>query len=372
MKKKICVIITARPSYSRVKTVLESLSKKNVELQIITSATANLSIYGDVSKIIEDDGFNILKKFYNNIEGTNKISMAKTTALSIIDLCSFFNLIKPDAIITIADRFETLSTSIAASYLNIKLIHLQGGEISGNIDNKVRNANSSLADIHFVCTDQSKTRVKSIATETQHIYNYGCPSIDLVKKYSSIKYKFNYSDLKGVGDLKYNDKDYVLVMQHPVTNSKLSTEFQIEQTLSAIKKLNMNTIWFWPNADSGADKISKRLRIFRENEINSKIYFIKNLPPKKFIPLINNSKCLIGNSSLGIRECSFLGIPVVNIGERQINRERGNNVVNSDYNSKEIFKKIKLQIKRDRFPSELIFGKGNSGKKIAEKIIQII
>ena len=259
-KKKIAVVITARPSYSRIKTVLVHLKKLNNDLLIITSASANLDKYGNVSKQIEKDGFEIKYRLYNNIEGTNDLSMIKSTALAIQDLSSIFYIENPEYVITIADRFETLSTSIAASYQRIKLIHIQGGEVSGNIDNKVRNANTTLSDFHFVSTANSEKRILAMGCNAEKVFNYGCPSVDLALEYSSRT--VNISEIQGLGKLNLNNPDYLVVMNHPDTELASEAGEQTKELLNAILKLGLNTFWFWPNPDSGSDAISKVLRKF--------------------------------------------------------------------------------------------------------------
>ena len=142
--RKICVVITARPSYSRIKTALEAINNnKNLELQLVLAGSALLDKYGKVSKVIEDDGFTISEKIYNVIEGEFPTAMAKTTGIAITELATTFYNLKPDIVVTIADRFETIATSISATYQNIPLAHIQGGEVTGNIDEKVRHANTN-------------------------------------------------------------------------------------------------------------------------------------------------------------------------------------------------------------------------------------
>ena len=159
-KRKICAVITARPSYSRIRTALKAIqAHPKLELQLVVAASALLGRYGNAINYIEEDGFKIDEKVFIVLEGENKTSMAKTTGLGVMELANTFYNLKPDAVITIADRFETIATSIAASYQNIPLVHIQGGEVTGNIDEKVRHANTKLADIHFVASDEAKARV---------------------------------------------------------------------------------------------------------------------------------------------------------------------------------------------------------------------
>ena len=179
VKRKICVVITARPSYSRIKTALIAIKNHpKLELQLVIAGSALLNRYGSSIDYIENDGFEIKEKVFMVLEGDNATSMGKTTGLGIMELSSVFYRLQPDAVITIADRFETIATSIAASYQNIPLVHIQGGEVTGNIDEKVRHANTKLADIHLVASQDAYERVIKMGERPEVVFNTGCPSID--------------------------------------------------------------------------------------------------------------------------------------------------------------------------------------------------
>ena len=374
-KRKICAVITTRPSYSRIKTALLAIKKHpKLELQLVVAGSALLGRYGSAVDVIEKDGFHINEKVFMVLEGENKTAMAKTTGLGVMELANVFYNLKPDAVITIADRFETIATSIAASYQNIPLIHIQGGEVTGNIDEKVRHANTKLADIHFVASDDAKDRVIKLGEEPDSVINTGCPSIDLAKEIKeNSELSFNpIEKYGGVGsDLDWENKGYIVVMQHPVTTEYEAAKEDVLKTLKAVTELNIPTFWFWPNVDAGADGTSNGIRTFRELNKPENIHFFKNMEPHDFLRLLLNSKCLIGNSSVGIRECSYLGVPVVNIGTRQNRRERGNNVLDVNYNKEEIKKAIKDQIKNMNISSSTIYGNGESGQKMADLLAEI-
>ena len=155
-------------------------------------------------------------------------------------------------------------------------------------------------------------------------------------------------------------------MHHPETTKFNQTYNQIRQTIDAIIKIkDIKIVWLWPNIDAGSDIISKQIRILRENKSMTNISFFKNFSPEEYIKLIYNSECLVGNSSSGIRESSFLSIPVVNIGFRQKNRERGFNVIDVGYNKNEIYSAIIKQMKRKKIKKSNLYGDGFSQRKIA-------
>ena len=368
--KKICVVITARPSYSRIKSLLTAINENpNLELQLILGASALLERYGSVIDTIKQDGFEPTEIIHMVIEGGDLSTSAKSTGLGIIELSTAFNNLKPDIVLTVADRFETIATAIAASYSNIPLAHVQGGEISGSIDEKVRHAVSKLSDIHFVATEKSKERLIKMGETMESVFLTGCPSIDIVKNVvdHSLFENFDpFDSYGGVGGKFDSQSGYIVVLQHPVTTEYNDAAFQIEQTLLAIQKINYPTFWFWPNVDAGSDKISKSIRNHRENKDLENVYFLKNVSPEDFIKLMVNAKCLVGNSSAGIRECSYIGTPVVNIGNRQLGREKGLNVIDSGYDYSTILKSTAKQMSNDRYPQNNLYGDGSAGIKISK------
>lgn len=368
-KRKICAVVTARPSYSRIKTALHAIQKHpNLELQLVIAGSALLGRYGNTIDFIEKDGFEVAERVFMVLEGENPTSMAKTTGLGVMELANVFHNLQPDAVITIADRYETIATSIAAAYQNIPLVHIQGGEVTGNIDEKVRHANTKLADIHLVASEDARERVIKMGENPNQVFNTGCPSIDIAAKIlKSPKLDFDpIEKYGGVGKHIHWDQGYLVVMQHPVTTEYDSARKDIMTTLEVIHELDIPTFWFWPNVDAGSDGTSNGIRTFREQQQPKNIHFFKNMEPDDFLRLLINSKCLIGNSSAGIRECSFLGVPVVNIGSRQNGRKRGQNVLDVNHEKKEITDAIKTQIKRSDISSDSIYGHGNSGEDIAE------
>jgi UDP-N-acetylglucosamine 2-epimerase/N-acetylmannosamine kinase len=369
--KKICVVVTARPSYSRIKTALTAIKNHpKLELQLVIAGSALLGRYGNAVEFIEKDGFTVDEKVFMVLEGENPTAMAKTTGLGVMELANVFFKLQPDAVITIADRFETIATSIAAAYQNIPLVHIQGGEVTGNIDEKVRHANTKLADVHLVASEDAKERVIKMGENPKMVVNTGCPSIDLAKEIAKNP-KLDFNPIKkygGVGE-SINWKDgYLVVMQHPVTTEYKQAKVDVTKTLMAIGELNIPTFWFWPNVDAGSDGTSSGIRSYREIHQPKNIHFFKNMEPNDFLRLLKNSECLIGNSSVGIRECSYLGVPVVNIGTRQHRRQRGKNVIDVMYRKDAIKNAIKNRMDTTIIESEHIYGDGEAGQRIADTL----
>jgi UDP-hydrolysing UDP-N-acetyl-D-glucosamine 2-epimerase len=370
-RRKVCVVITARPSYSRIKTALSAIQNRpDLELQLVVGASALLDRYGTAVRYIENDGFPIAARVYMVLEGENPATMAKTTGLGLLELATVFDNLKPDVVVTIADRYETLATAVAASYMNIPVAHVQGGEVTGSIDEKVRHAVTKLSSLHFVSTTAAAERVVKMGEEPATVFVTGCPSIDLAAEVVRSP-QFDFDPLErygGVGARLDLSGDYLVVMQHPVTTEYEEARNHALETLHAVRDLDLPTLWFWPNVDAGSDGTSNAIRSFREVARPGNIHFFKNMEPLDFLRVLIHSRCLVGNSSVGIRECSFLGVPVVNIGTRQAGRDRARNVFDVAYNRTEILEGIRRQIANGRYPSDHMYGNGDAGRRIAESL----
>ena len=366
--RKVCVVVTARPSYARIKSVLEAVrDRHDLELQLVVGASALLERYGPAIDVIRADGFEPDAIAYMVVEGENLVTTAKSTGLGVVELASIFERLQPDIVVSVADRYETIATAIAASYMNIPLAHVQGGEITGSIDEKVRHAVTKLADIHLVCTELAAERVVRMGEEPTKVFLTGCPSIDLADRVAKEQAAFDpFERYAGVGEEFDVDQDYVVIMQHPVTTEYMDATNQIDETLVALTRVQLSVFFFWPNVDAGSDRISKRIRQFREENDLPHVYFFKNLPPEDFLRLISRARCVIGNSSVGIRECSYLGVPVVNIGTRQHGRERGPNVIDVESSSDEIVAALERHLSAEPVPRVHLYGDGQAGGRIAE------
>jgi len=373
-KRKICVVVTARPSYSRIKTVMRAVDDNpELELQLVVAASALLDRYGTAVNYILEDGFKINERVFMVLEGEDLTTMAKSTGLGVLELATVFDNLKPDVVITVADRYETIATAIAASYMNIPVAHVQGGEVTGSIDEKVRHAVTKLSDIHFVTTSKSAERVIKMGEDPIKVHITGCPSIDLaaeVMKNPELDFD-PFEKYGGVGKGISLKNGYLIVMQHPVTTQYSQAKNQVFETLHAVKNIGLPTLWFWPNVDAGSDGTSKGIRIFREQQNPDNIHFFKNMAPTDFLKILYNSKGIVGNSSVGIRECVFLGVPTTNIGDRQTGRERGKNVIDTDYDKYQIERAITQHLENGKYQQDILYGDGKAGEQIAKLLTNI-
>ena len=368
MRRKVCVVVTARPSYSRIKTALAAIAKHpELELQLVVGASALLDRYGTAIRYIEEDGFEVRARVYMVLEGENIAAMAKTTGLGLLELATVFDNLKPDVVVTIADRYETLATAVAAAYMNIPLAHVQGGEITGSIDEKVRHAVTKLSNLHFAASHPAAERLLRLGEDPETVFVTGCPSIDLAAEVAS-RPQPDFDPLGkygGVGAALDLSGGYIVVLQHPVTTEYAEARRHVQETLEAVEEVGLPALWFWPNVDAGSDGTSNAIRHFREVAHPRHIHFFKNMAPTDFLRVVLKSRCLVGNSSVGIRECSYLGVPAVNIGTRQAGRDRGGNVRDTGYNRKEITAAIRAHLGNGRFPADRLYGDGAAGERIA-------
>ena len=338
-----------------------------IDLRIVLAASALLDRYGRVADIVRKDGFDIAAEVYSVLEGDDIAQSVRGVGIALMELASVLSRLGPHAVVTIADRYETIANAIAASYMNVPLIHIQGGEFTGSIDNKVRHAVTKLADVHFVASELARHRVVSMGEDPFLVVNTGCPSVDLAAEVGRRpELDFDpFARYTGTGPAFDLSDGYVVVLQHPVTTEHAEAQDQANRTLQAVAGLGKPVFWFWPNVDTGSDGTSKALRVFRERQPGQPFHFFKNMLPNDFLRLIVNGACLIGNSSVGIRECAFLGAPVVNIGTRQNGRERGPNVIDVPYEVEAIRTAALRQIQHGRYPASHIYGNGTAGRRIA-------
>jgi UDP-hydrolysing UDP-N-acetyl-D-glucosamine 2-epimerase len=369
-RRKVCVVVNSRANYGRIKSFLRAASDHpDLQLQLIVGASALLYRFGSAIDIIRGDGFEPLAIVHSVVDGETPVTMAKSVGLGTIELATHFEALKPDVVLTVADRFETIATAIAASYMNIPVAHTQGGEVTGSIDENVRHAITKLSHIHFPATERGRDFLLRMGEQPDTIHVTGCPSIDVLVD-TDLSLPANiFARNRGVGAELDVSKPFVMVLQHPVTTEYGEGLAQIEATLEAVDRIGrqgLQVIWLWPNADAGSDDVAKGLRVFRENHDPDYLHLYRNFSPEDYARLLNNTACMIGNSSSGLRESAFLGTPSVNIGTRQRGRDRALNVVDAPHNADAIYNAIKRQLAHGRYPRSLLFGDGGSGKRIAE------
>src|SRR3989344_1846342 len=374
-KRKVCFIITSFVHYSRSLLILDALKKRSdTELHIIIGGTALLAKYSSkyayVRNILEEEGFKNLYEVYFNLEGDSPTVKAQTAGLGLIEFAHLFNNIKPDVVVVRGDRFEVLSAATAASYMHIPIAHIEGGDVTGTLDETVRHSITKLAQIHFVTNNDARRRVIAMGEPRRYVFNFGSPEIEVVDKVINGRLRIDLSKT-GSGAVIDPKEGYLMVMYHPVSTEVAGLQEKTRALLSVVHGLALPTLWFWPNFDLGAEDISRELRIFNDSTKDHRIRFLRYLPPREFLTLLKDSRCLIGNSSAGIKECSYLGIPVVNVGSRQVGRLRAGNVLDAKEDPVGLRRAIKRQLAVGRYPTANVYRRGETSKRIASTIATI-
>lgn len=369
--RKVCVVVASRANLARITTVLEAVREHpQLDLQVIAAASALLERFGSAD-MLEQAGFTPDAKIRLIIEGQTPVTMAKSTGLGLLELPSAFEMLEPDIVVTVADRFETIATAIAAAYMNILVAHTQGGEVSGSIDESVRHAVTKLAHVHFPATELSARRIIAMGEDPRHVFNVGCPSIDLAARTQPGTRRDALRQHGGDGSPIDPDQPFLLVMQHAVTTEYGQSLDQINATLAAVSSIGMQALVFWPNVDAGSYEVSMGIRAYREQGLADRCHFFRNLPAEDFIGLMTHCDCMIGNSSAALREGAYLGTPAVSVGTRQQDRECAPNVVFASHDPHEIADAIRAQIAHGRYEPSDMFGDGSAGRVIADVLASV-
>ena len=368
-RRKICVVVGSRANYSSIKSAMCAIREhRDLELQVVVMASALLSRFGSVVDLVRKDGFEVTARASVIVEGETPVTMAKSTGLGLVELPTIFDLLRPDVVVSVGDRFGTMATAIGAAYMNIPLAHTMGGEVSGTIDESIRHAVTKLAHIHFPASQDAGDRIIRMGEDPRHVHVVWCPRIDLLAQLvngDAAPLPPEWFERAGVGGHVDLEQPFLLVSQHPVTTEYGDGERQIFETLAAVRMIGMPTVFLWPNADAGSEDVARGIRKFREQVAHEQIRFYKHIPVELFVRVMKRAACMIGNSSAAIREGAFLGVPAVNVGSRQSGRQRGANVIDVEHDAEQIVAAVRRQLARGPFDSDPVYGDGRAGHRIA-------
>lgn len=372
--RRICVVLVDRANYGRMYPVMHEIrAERNLQLVTVCAGTMLLERFGRAVQVVKDDGFEVDGEVYMELEGSTPTTMAKSIGMGIVEFSSEFQRLKPDIVLLIGDRYESLSAAIAAVYMNIPVAHLQGGEVSGSIDESARHAITKLAHLHFPATRRSRDYILRMGERTDCVINVGCPSGDCVQDLDNNLSVEEFNRL-GVGGVIDPDNPFLLVIFHPVTTRFGDEKDEVSQLLEALHDLACPTMWIWPNIDAGSDHISKAIRSYRErSQYGSEwLRLVKNLEPRIFQKALKKAACAVGNSSSFIRDSTFTGTPVVLIGDRQSCREHGGNLKNVKPEKTAILHTIRQQLDHGPYAVEKIYGDGTASRQIVRHLKDFI
>ncbi|GHE53514.1 UDP-N-acetylglucosamine 2-epimerase [Roseivirga thermotolerans] len=360
--RKVFVLIERRADYSRYKPILEKLkADPYFEIYLVVTGICLLDIHGKDLNYIEDDGFKI-DATIDMFDPQGKDSggeMVKAMARVLTAVVDELEKAQPDVVLSGFDIGGNFAVTVAAAHMNIPVAHIQGGEVTGSIDESIRHAMSKFSHIHFPATQDARDRLVKLGENPEDIYVVGCPSIDVLMSTPHLPKE----ELEEEFDLDFS-KPFVLMIQHPVTTESLSSHQQIRETIKAVKNLDIQCVALLPNNDAGYSKIIEEVKA-------SGIKWYPSLPTVKFVNLYRNAWALVGNSSSGIHETPSLKIPAVNIGNRQMGRERAENVIDVPNNSEAIEAGIRKALYDTEFREfvsgiENPYGTGDSAKRIVD------
>ncbi len=366
-RRKVCVVVASRANLARILTVLEAArAHPGLQLQVVVAASALLERFGGALGALDAAGFTPDAKIRLVIEGQTPATMAKSAGLGLLELPTVFEMLEPDIVVTVADRFETIATAIAAAYMNIPVAHTQGGEVSGSIDESVRHAVTKLSHVHFPATELSARRIVAMGEDPQFVFNVGCPGIDLAARTPLGTPGAALKRLVGQATVVDPDAPFLVVMQHPVTTEFGDGLDQITATLDAVSSIGTQALVFLPNVDAGGDDIARGIRQFRQHGLADRCHFVGNVAAEDFVVLMAHCAAIVGNSSAALREGAYLGTPAVSVGTRQSHRECGPNVTFASHDPLDIAEAIRAQMIHGPYEPNHLFGDGTAGRQVAD------
>ncbi len=363
--RKVCVVLVDRANYGRMKPVMQAIKDHaGLELQVLATGTMVLERFDQPVRVVRNDGFQVDGEVYVELEGSTPTTMAKSIGFALIEFASEFHRLKPDVVLLIGDRYEALAAAVAAAYMNITLVHVQGGEVSGSIDESARHAISKFAHFHFPSTKRSAEYLIRMGERPDTILGTGCPSSDIAAALDS-RLASEIVNSRGAGAEIDVTKPFLLVVFHPTTTEYGGERQQMETLLAALDELRVQTLLLWPNIDAGSDHISKVIRTFRSTHDSEWIRTLTNLTPENYLKVLANAACAVGNSSSFVRDAGYFGTPVVLVGNRQSGRETDEHAMRIPVEKDAILAAVKKQLTHGRYAPSTLYGDGHVSARIA-------
>lgn len=371
-RRKVCVTLVDRANYGRLKPVMEALREHPaIDLQVVVGGTMVLERFGGSARVLEQDGFTIEGRVYMELEGSTPATMAKSVGLAIMEFTNEYQRLQPDVVVLIGDRYEALGAAIAAAYMNLTLVHLQGGEVSGSIDESARHAISKFAHYHVPSTDRAAEYLIRMGETPESILTVGCPSSDIARELDRTLPE-DYLNHVGNGAQISLDHPFLLSVFHPTTTEFGSASDQMQALLHALDQVRYPTVMLWPNIDAGSNHISKTIRRFRDqNATHCWLRMVTNFDPETYQKLLAKAACLVGNSSSFVRDAGYFGTPVVLVGDRQAGRERDAHVVPVAAEADAIARALRQQLEHGRYAPSTLYGDGHVAPRVADAIAQL-
>lgn len=367
-KRRVAVVLVDRANYGRLKPVMRAVQDHpGLEIAVIAAGTMVLERFSTPVKILEKDGFPVDARVYMEVEGSVPVTMAKSFGLGVIEFANEFQRLAPDIVLIIGDRYEALAAAVAAAYMNLCIVHVQGGEVSGSIDESARHALSKFAHYHVPSTRRAADYLIRMGERPDTILAVGCPGSDIA---FSIDLTIDPAAINGSGSGATIDpaQPFLLAVFHPVTTGFGGEAAEMNELLYALDEVAAPALLLWPNIDAGSDHISRTIRIFRDAHKPKWLRTLINLNPENYLRVLAATACAVGNSSSFVRDAGYFGTPVVLVGDRQEGRETDRNVVPVPAGRAEIAAAIQRQLANGRYPASYLYGDGSVSPRIAEAL----
>lgn len=372
--RRVLVVLVDRANYGRLKPVMRAIdSHAALQLQVVCAGSMVLRRFDRPVELIRSEGFPVAGEVYLEIEGSTPSTMAKSVGLATIEFSNEFRRLGPDMVLLIGDRYEALGAAIAAVYMNLPLVHVQGGEVSGSIDESARHAISKLAHFHFPSTQRAADYLLRMGERAETILGVGCPSGDMALRTprelpEALRQHIN---ARGSGAPLEAGAEFLLALFHPNTAEYGNGREQMTELLTALHDVQRPTLLLWPNIDAGSDQVSKAIRVFRDQHREVPIHSLTNLEPEQYLQVLASCACAVGNSSSFVRDASFLGTPVVLVGKRQVGRETAPHLLRVEVERVAIGTAIQAQLAHGPYERSTLYGDGHAAERLAAALAQL-
>lgn len=370
-RRKVCVVLVDRANYGRLKPVMKAIvDHPRLELQVLAAGTMVLERFDHPVQVVRNDGFPVDGEVYLELEGSTPATMAKSVGFGVVEFASEYQRLKPELILVIGDRYEALAATIAAAFMNLCIVHLQGGEVSGSIDESTRHAITKLAHFHVPSTRRSAEYIVRMGERPETILGLGCPSSDIARQLDR-DLPARIVNSGGSGALIDVNRPFLLVIFHPTTTAYGGERRQMEEVLDALQDLRMPTILLWPNIDAGSNHVSKAIRRFRERVRPPWLRTLINLAPEAYLRVLARAACAVGNSSSFVRDAGYFGTPVVLVGDRQEGRESDEHVTRVPPLAAAVAEATRTQLREGRYAPSTLYGDGHVAIRVAEALANL-
>ncbi len=371
MARRVMIPLTTRGNYAKMRSTMQAIAARDdLELLPVVGGPLLDADYGDHRDLLAADGYPGADEL-DYLDGPADLGgMTRAAGRCVLGMQQIIAQRRPDWLMVVADRYEALAIAQAGLCMNVRIAHLEGGEISGSIDERIRHAITKLAHLHFPANEEAAARILRMGEPADAIVTVGTPSLDLIAEMelAELGATTGFLASRAVGRAVDLAAPFLVVSFHPVVTEYDDAPAQYEMLVEAVRRIGLPSVWVLPNLDAGAEAASAPVEALLADETAPPVQRLGSLPIEHYARLLANAACVVGNSSSGLRESAFLGAPTVNIGTRQQGRARGDNVVDVGYDLDAVVAAVERQVAHGRYARDTLYGDGAAGPKIAEAL----